>query len=231
MKLGQKNTFMASLPNYSFKHRYLVGKVILFAENMCHVAIIILKWAYWCSLCMKMTHMESMLFKCLLEPFFLPGFCCHLSRIRGPFCYVPYHRSHSVSVSARDALQTHSWSPNITSRTLPFSVRTIPVSVRVLRYPTISEIIITLSFGTSLVNRLRPTHISLLSISDYGYPRRKHHMLVSAHHAFYYFAIQYYICYSLLPHALVALATHTCFNRSYIKYWYLFCINQFQIST
>ena len=36
-----------------------------------------------------------------------------------------------------------------------------------LWHPTINEITITLSFGTSLVNRLCPTHASLLSISDY----------------------------------------------------------------
>ena len=50
-----------------------------------------------------------------------------LRRYKAWGCYVPYHRSNSVSVSPRDALQTHSWSSNITSCTLPFSVRTIPV--------------------------------------------------------------------------------------------------------
>ena len=42
-------------------------------------------------------------------------------------CYVPYHRSNSISVSAQDALQTHSWSSNITSCTLRFSIQTIPI--------------------------------------------------------------------------------------------------------
>ena len=95
----------------------------------------------------------------------------------GVCCYVPYHRSNSVSVSTRDAPQTHSWSSNITSHTLPFSIRTIPVPARVLWHPTISEITITLSFGTSLVNRLRPKHASLLSISDYSYTRSRYHMI------------------------------------------------------
>ena len=92
-------------------------------------------------------------------------------------CYVLYHRSNSISVSTRDAPQTHSWSSNITSHTPPFSVRTIPILARVLRHPTISEITITLSFSTSLVNGLRPTHASLLSISDYGYTWSRYHMI------------------------------------------------------
>ena len=66
---------------------------------------------------------------------------------------------------------------NITSCMLPFSIWTIPVSARVLRHPTISEIIINLSFGTSLVNGLCPTHASLLSISDYGYTQSRYHMI------------------------------------------------------
>ena len=92
-------------------------------------------------------------------------------------CYVLYHRSNSVSISTWDAPQTHSWSSNITSHTLPFSVWTIPIPAWVLRHPTISEITITLSFGTSLVNGLCPTHASLLSISDYGYAQSRYHMI------------------------------------------------------
>ena len=92
-------------------------------------------------------------------------------------CYVPYHRSNSISVSTRDAPQMHSWSSNITSRMLPFSIRTIPVLAQVLWHPTINEITITLSFGTSLVNGLRPPHASLLSISDYGYTQSRYHMI------------------------------------------------------
>ena len=93
------------------------------------------------------------------------------------YCYIPYHRSNSISISAQDAPQMHSWSSHITSRTLPFSVRTIPVSAQVLRHPTISKITINLSFSTSLVNRLRPTHASLLSILGYGYTRSRYHMI------------------------------------------------------
>ena len=92
-------------------------------------------------------------------------------------CYVPYHRSNSISISTWDAPQTHSWSSNITSHTLPFSIRTIPVPAWVLQHPTICQITITLSFGTSLVNRLCPTHASLLSISDYGYTWSRYHMI------------------------------------------------------
>ena len=127
-------------------------------------------------------------------------------------CYVLYHRSNSVSVSAQDALQTHSWSSNITSHMLPFSIWTISVPVWVLQHPTISEITITLSFGTSLVNGLRPTHASLFGISDYGYARSRYHMIqftsphvYSFHHMLvsYYHAVLY-IWYSFF-HVLVAI--------------------------
>ena len=57
------------------------------------------------------------------------------------------------------------------------SVWTIPIPARVLWHPTISEITITLSFSTSFVNRLHPTHASLLSISDYSYTRSRYHMI------------------------------------------------------
>ena len=43
-KLGKENAFMASLPNHTFKHGNLVSEVILFTENVCHAAIIVLKW-------------------------------------------------------------------------------------------------------------------------------------------------------------------------------------------
>ena len=65
-------------------------------------------------------------------------------------CYVPYHRSNSISVSTRDSLQTHSWSSNITSCMLPFSIQTIPVSALVLRHPTICKITLTLSLALHL---------------------------------------------------------------------------------
>ena len=61
------------------------------------------------------------------------------------YCYVLYHRSNSVSVSAQDAPQTHSWSSNITSCMLPFSIWTISVLARVLRHPTICKNTLTLS--------------------------------------------------------------------------------------
>ena len=46
-----------------------------------------------------------------------------------------------------------------------------------LRHPTICQITITLSFSTSLVNGLRPTHASLLNISDYSYTQSRYHMI------------------------------------------------------
>ena len=140
-------------------------------------------------------------------------------------CYLPYHRSNSVSVSARDAPQMHSWSSNITSCTLPFSIRTIPVPAQVLQHPTICQITITLSFGTSLVNGLRPTHASLLSILDYGYTRSRyhmfsflchtysslHHMLVSHYHAFSYIWYSFY-------HVLVAILQTIMFQLFLFKH-------------
>ena len=49
VKLGQENTFMASLPNHTFEHRNLVREIILFTENVRHAAIIVLKWTDWCA--------------------------------------------------------------------------------------------------------------------------------------------------------------------------------------
>jgi len=40
---------MASLPNHTFEHGNLVGKVILFTENARHAAIIVLKRTDWCA--------------------------------------------------------------------------------------------------------------------------------------------------------------------------------------
>ena len=67
VKLGKENAFMASLPNHTFEHRNLVSEVILFTENACHAAIIVLKWTDGCTFGMKVTHIEAMLFKSLLE--------------------------------------------------------------------------------------------------------------------------------------------------------------------
>jgi len=55
VKLGQENTFMASLPNHTFEHRNLVREIILFTENVRHAAIIVLKWTDWCAFGTKAT--------------------------------------------------------------------------------------------------------------------------------------------------------------------------------
>ena len=65
-------------------------------------------------------------------------------------CYIPYHRSNSVSISIWDAPQMHSWSSNITSCMLPFSIWTISILAWVLWHPTICEITLTLSSALHL---------------------------------------------------------------------------------
>ena len=120
-------------------------------------------------------------------------------------CYVPYHRSNSVSVSARDAPQTHSWSSNITSCTLPFSIWTISVSARVLWHPTICEITLTLSSAL---------HLSMDSIQHmYTHPRSRITVMHGAdticsvflvthlsHHSTCYFLL-FHMSFINLPHA------------------------------
>ena len=66
-------------------------------------------------------------------------------------CYVPYHRLNSISISARDAPQMHSWSSYITSHMLPLPIQTIPILVWVLRHPTICENTFTLSSALHLL--------------------------------------------------------------------------------
>ena len=154
-------------------------------------------------------------------------------------CYVPYHRSNSVSVSAWDALQTHSWSSSITSHTLPFSVRTIPVPAWVLRHPTISEITITLSFGTSLVNGLHPTHASLLSISDYSYTQSRYHMIQfplphvysTSPYACFHITMRFLIFDIPFTMCLLPYYKPLCFSSDYLNIEYLSCHSQFWIST
>ena len=127
-------------------------------------------------------------------------------------CYVPYHRSNSISVSTQDVLQRHSWSSTLPVVCSLFSVRTIPVSAQVLQHPTISKITITLSFGTSLVNGLHPTHISLFGILDYSYAWSRYHMIqfTSPHvYSFQHMLVSYYhavlyIWYSFF-HVLIAI--------------------------
>ena len=65
-------------------------------------------------------------------------------------CYVPYHRSNSISVSAQDTLQMHSWSSYIISCMLPLPVWTIPILARILRHPTICKNTFTLSLALHL---------------------------------------------------------------------------------
>ena len=78
VKLGKENAFMASLLNHTFECGNLVSEVILFTENACHAAIIVLKQTDRCTFGTKVTHIEATLFKSLLEPPFLPRFHCHL---------------------------------------------------------------------------------------------------------------------------------------------------------
>ena len=120
-------------------------------------------------------------------------------------CYVPYHRSNSISVSAQDTLQMHSWSSNITSHMLPFSVWTIPISAQVLRHPTICEITLTLSLAL---------HLSMDSVQHmYTHPRSQIMVTHGAdticsvflvtclsHHSTCYFLL-FHMSFISLPHA------------------------------
>ena len=159
----------------------------------------------------------------------------HMSFIN--LCYVPYHRSNSVSISAWDTPQTHSWSSNITSHTLPFSIRTIPVLAQVLWHPIISKITITLSFSTSLVNGLRPTHASLFGISDYGYAQSRYHMIqFTSPHVYFISPYARFIlpCSSLYLIFLLPCAhchITNVFSFYYLNIEYLSCHSQFWIST
>ena len=144
-------------------------------------------------------------------------------------CYVLYHRSNSISVSTRDAPQTHSWSSNITSRTLPFSVRTIPVLVRVLWHPTICKITLTLSSAL---------HLSTDSIQHmYTHPRSQIMVMHRAHmYHMFSFPCHTFVSYILhatfiIPHVIYKSSTCslpfiTCYVSSsqYISFEYLSCI-------
>ena len=120
------------------------------------------------------------------------------------FCYVPYHRSNSISVSTRDALQTHSWSSNITSCMLPFSVWTIPILAQVLQHPTICENTLTLSLAL---------HLSTDSAQHmYTHPTSR---IMVTHRAdticsvFLVTRLSYYsTCYFLLFHMLLFIIPH-----------------------
>ena len=129
-------------------------------------------------------------------------------------CYVPYHRSNSVSVSAWDALQTHCWSPNI------------------------SEIIITLSFGTSLVNGLCPTHVSYLASwitvthgADTIWFNLSHHTYI--HFTICLFHITMRFLYLIFLFSMCSLPYYKplCFSFYYLNIKYLSCHSQFRIST
>ena len=124
-------------------------------------------------------------------------------------CYVPYHRSNSISVSARDA---HSWSSNITSRTLPFfrpdnfclgPSPPAPYHKQNHHYPIL---------WCFTCQRAPSNTCILFGISDYGYAQSRyhmiqsisphvysvHHMLVSYYHAVLIFDIPFF-------HVLVAI--------------------------
>ena len=94
-------------------------------------------------------------------------------------CYVPYHRSNSISVSARDALQAHSWSSNITSHTLPFFR---PDNFRLgpsppAPYHKQNHYYPILRYFTC---QWTPSNTCILfGISDYGYARSRYHMIQS----------------------------------------------------
>ena len=60
---------------------------------------------------------------------------CHTLHV----CYILYHRSNSNSVSAWDTPQTHSWSSNITSCTLPFSIPPAPYHMPNHHYPILQH--------------------------------------------------------------------------------------------
>jgi hypothetical protein len=62
MEFRQEYTFMASLPDHSFKHGNLICKILLLAESASHVAIIILERADWRTFCSKPFDIEASFF-------------------------------------------------------------------------------------------------------------------------------------------------------------------------
>ena len=143
-------------------------------------------------------------------------------------CYVPYHRSNSVSVSARDAPQTHSSSSNITSHTLPFSVQTISIPARVLRHPTICEITLTLSSALHLSTD-SAQHVYSPKISDYSHAWSRYHMFSFPCHMF---VSLFHMLLFIIPHVISKSSTCllpfiTCYVSSlqYISFEYLSCIS------
>ena len=153
-------------------------------------------------------------------------------------CYVPYHRSNSISVSTRDALQTHSWSPNITSRTLPFfrpdnsrlgPSPPAPYHKQNHHYPILQYFTCQRALSHTCI---------LFGISDYGYTRSRYHMIqsISPHvYSFHHMLVSYYHAVLIfdIPFSMCSLLYYQplCFSFYYLNIGYLSCHSQFRIST
>ena len=150
-------------------------------------------------------------------------------------CYVPYHRSNSVSVSAQDALQMHSWSSNITSCMLPFSVWTIPVPARVHHmqnhhYPILWHFTCqrTPSNTCIITQHLRlQLHTEQIPHVQFPLPHVYFHFTICSFHITMHFLI-----FDILS-IMCSLPSYKplCFSSSYLNIEYLSCHSQFWIST
>ena len=140
-------------------------------------------------------------------------------------CYVLYHRSNSISISARDAPQTHSWSSYITSCTLPLPIWTIPVPLA----PYYMQKHLYPIFGTSFVNRLCSTHVYLLSILEYSHAQSRYHMFSFPCHTFVLFfhmlPLYFYMLFPKSSTCSLPFVTYHVSSLQYINFEYPSCIS------
>src|ERR1700679_2393219 len=78
VKFWQKDNFVPCCPDNSFEHGWLVGKVILLAKNASHATVMTLKRTDRFTFSSHSRDIKAMLFKGLLEAFWLSLFICHL---------------------------------------------------------------------------------------------------------------------------------------------------------